>query len=176
MLFEKKIKTPFGEMLAMASNEGICLFDFPYRKMMPRIRQRILSSFVVEPIQEEHPFLIELEEQMHAYFKGMLKDFNIPLHLIGSEFQKQVWHALQTIPYGNTRSYKQQSIVLGNEKAIRAVAKANGENCLAILIPCHRVIGENGSLTGYAGGLRNKEWLLQHEQKWSGKAMQKELF
>lgn len=176
MLFEKKIKTPLGEMLAMTSNEGVCIFDFPYRKLMPQIRQRVLGKFNTEPLQEHHPLFDKLEEQLDAYFEGTLQEFDVPLQLIGSDFQQQVWQALRTIPYGKTRSYKQQSIYLGNEKAIRAVAKANGENCLAILIPCHRVIGENGSLIGYAGGLRNKEWLLRHEQKWSGNSQQQELF
>ena len=176
MLFEKKIKTPLGEMLTMVCDDGICLLDFPYRKMMPHIRLRVVNHFGVEPIQNEHVLFNELEEQLNAYFNGELQTFDLLLHLIGSDFQKQVWQALQTIPYGKTRSYKQQSIFLGNEKAIRAVAKANGENCLAILIPCHRVIGENGSLIGYAGGLRNKEWLLCHEQKWSGMLQQQKLF
>lgn len=176
MLFEKNIKTPLGEMLAMASDDGICLFDFPYRRMMPQIRQRIVNSFGIEPIHNEHPLFQKLEEQLNAYFKGALQNFDLPLHLIGTDFQEQVWKALQTIPYGKTRSYKQQAIFLGNEKAIRAVAKANGENSMAILIPCHRVIGENGSLIGYAGGLRNKEWLLGHEKRYSGMMQQQLLF
>jgi O-6-methylguanine DNA methyltransferase len=100
----------------------------------------------------------------------------LPLHLVGSDFQKSVWKALIQIPYGETRSYKQQSIFLGNEKAIRAVAGANGDNGIAIIIPCHRVIGEDGSLTGYGGGLQRKKWLLDHERKHSGKAGQGELF
>lgn len=176
MLFEKSIKTPIGLMNALASDDGICLFDFPYRKMMPQIRQRVLRAFEVEPVIEEHPLFNELEEQLLAYFNGTLREFDLPLQFIGTEFQQSVWKALFSIPYGQTRSYKQQSIFLGNEKAIRAVAKANGENCLAILVPCHRVIGEDGALIGYAGGLRNKQWLLQHELKWSGKAMQQRLF
>jgi len=96
--------------------------------------------------------------------------------LAGTDFQKSVWVALQQIPYGETRSYKQQSIALGNEKAIRAVAGANGENGIAVIIPCHRVIGENGSLIGYGGGLQRKKWLLEHERKHSGKETQLGLF
>jgi O-6-methylguanine DNA methyltransferase len=175
-LFEQKIKTPLGEMLAMASDDGICLFDFPYRKMMPQIRQRVLAVFEQEPLHQSHPLIEKLATQLEAYFNGSLREFDVPLQLIGSDFQVQVWKALQTIPFGKTRSYKQQAVFLGNEKAIRAVAKANGENCLAILIPCHRVIGEDGSLVGYAGGLRNKEWLLRHEQKWTGAHLQQQLF
>jgi O-6-methylguanine DNA methyltransferase len=113
---------------------------------------------------------------MNEYFIGTRKEFDLPLHLLGTSFQKSVWLGLLQIPYGETRSYKKQSIFLGNEKAIRAVAGANGENGIAIIIPCHRVIGENGSLTGYGGGLQRKKWLLDHERKHSGKTGQAELF
>lgn len=95
---------------------------------------------------------------------------------MGTPFQIRVWQALQEIPYAETRSYKAQSRILGDEKAIRAVARANGENGLAIIIPCHRVIGEHGGMTGYSGGLRIKQWLLEHEWRHSGKSQQQSLF
>ncbi|GAA4713882.1 methylated-DNA--[protein]-cysteine S-methyltransferase [Brevibacillus fulvus] len=104
----------------------------------------------------------ELEE----YFPGRRQTFTVPLAVEGTAFQREVWQLLQTIPYGATSSYKEVAALLGSSRAIRAVGRANGRNRLALLIPCHRVIGADGSLTGYAGGLWRKEWLLQHEQKW----------
>ncbi len=108
----------------------------------------------------------ELKEtalQLEAYFKGTLQSFDLKLNLQGTDFQKKVWKKLLEIPYGSTTSYLQLSRDLGDEKAIRAVASANGKNPLWIIVPCHRVIGSNGSLTGYAGGLHRKKWLLDME-------------
>ncbi|WP_335966752.1 methylated-DNA--[protein]-cysteine S-methyltransferase [Galbibacter sp. PAP.153] len=102
-------------------------------------------------------------EQLLAYFEGTLKDFDFPLAPKGTEFQQKVWSALLEIPYGKTTSYLELSKKLGDVKAIRAVAAANGKNPLWIVVPCHRVIGSDGSLTGYAGGLWRKKWLLEHE-------------
>ncbi|HLT53837.1 MAG TPA: methylated-DNA--[protein]-cysteine S-methyltransferase [Flavobacteriaceae bacterium] len=108
----------------------------------------------------------ELEDcvyQLQEYFEGKRQDFSIKLNPQGTDFQKQVWQALLEIPYGKTTSYLKLSRTLGDEKAIRAVANANGKNPIWIVIPCHRVIGSDGSLTGYAGGLHRKQWLLEHE-------------
>ena len=113
---------------------------------------------------EEIPFeLKEPAAQLEAYFKGTLKNFDLKLNPQGTDFQKKVWKKLLEIPYGTTTSYLQLSRQLGDEKAIRAVASANGKNPLWIIIPCHRVIGSDGSLTGYAGGLPRKKWLLELE-------------
>ncbi|MET2985406.1 methylated-DNA--[protein]-cysteine S-methyltransferase [Aureibaculum conchae] len=101
--------------------------------------------------------------QLDEYFKKKRTSFNLKLNPQGTDFQKQVWQSLQQIPYGSTRSYLKQSEALGDVKAIRAVASANGKNPLWIVVPCHRVIGSDGSLTGYAGGLWRKRWLLEHE-------------
>jgi AraC family transcriptional regulator of adaptative response/methylated-DNA-[protein]-cysteine methyltransferase len=171
-----RITTPLGPMLAGATDDGICLFDFAERRMMESIMKRIEHSLGASLIPGEHPLFQILSEQINEYFAGTRKDFDLPLHLIGTEFQKNVWRGLRQIPYGTTKSYKQQSIFLGNEKAIRAVARANGENGIAIIIPCHRVIGENGHLTGYGGGLWRKKWLLEHEAKISGNELQLPLF
>lgn len=103
------------------------------------------------------------KNQIDAYFSGNLEQFDLPLKPYGTEFQQNVWKALIEIPYGSTRSYKEQTAVLGDPLAIRAVATANGANPIAIVIPCHRVLGSNGSLTGYAGGLWRKEYLLEME-------------
>ena len=104
-------------------------------------------------------------EQFTAYFAGRLQRFELPLCLTGTPFQQRVWQALAGIPYGQTRSYGEQAASIGKPTAVRAVGAANGRNPLPIILPCHRVIGRDGSLTGYAGGLARKAWLLEHEQK-----------
>lgn len=176
MICIKHIDTPVGKMRIGATDEGICLFDFQYRRSIDSIMKRI-ETFAGDTFEEHgHPHFAKLEEQINEYFSGTRKEFDLPLHFLGTAFQKSVWHALLQIPYGETRSYKQQAIFLGDEKAIRAVAGANGENGIAIIVPCHRVIGTNGSLTGYGGGLQRKKWLLDLERKNSGKTGQAELF
>ena len=105
-----------------------------------------------------------MQIQLGEYFQGTRREFSVPLHAPGSPFQRRVWNALQTIPYGETTHYQALAEQLGKPAAVRAVAAANGANCLSILIPCHRVIGKDGSLTGYGGGLQRKQWLLDHEQ------------
>lgn len=107
--------------------------------------------------------LKEAVQQLKDYFAGDLTEFSFTLNPHGTDFQKKVWQALLSIPYGKTMSYQELSVQLGDIKAIRAVASANGKNPLWIVVPCHRVIGSNGSLTGYAGGLWRKKWLLEHE-------------
>ena len=102
-------------------------------------------------------------KQLKEYFEGSRKEFQIPLNPEGTSFQKKVWKLLETIPFGSTRSYQEMANALGDPKVIRAAASANGKNPIAIIIPCHRVIGSDGSLTGYAGGLHRKKWLLEHE-------------
>ena len=163
-------------MIAAATDEGICLLDFRYRKMLPAIQLRISSGLkdVFEPCL--HPLLEDLQKELDEYFEGSRKEFTVPVNPVGSAFQTSVWEALREIPYGETRSYLRQARLLGDEKAIRAVATAVGMNGIAIIIPCHRVIGSNGSLTGYAGGLAAKRWLLEHERKHSGKTTTPTLF
>ena len=175
-LYYNNTQTPLGKMLLSATDDGICLFDFEYRKSIDNIKKRIESYAGTAFTEGEHPHFELLKTQIAEYFVGTRMEFTIPLHLMGTPFQLSVWHALQQIPYGETRSYKKQAIQLGNEKAIRAVAGANGENGIAIIVPCHRVIGENGSLTGYGGGLPKKKWLLEHENKYSKKSNQITLF
>jgi O-6-methylguanine DNA methyltransferase len=176
MICIKHITTPVGQMRIGATDEGICLFDFQYRKSIDSIMARIESLSGDKFTEADHPHMKQLEEQVNEYFLGTRKEFDVPLHLLGTPFQVRVWNGLLQIPYGETRSYRQQSAFLGDEKAIRAVAGANGENGIAIIIPCHRVIGSNGSLTGYGGGLPKKKWLLEHEWKHSGKSGQGALF
>lgn len=111
------------------------------------------------------PLLTECVRQLNAYFSGQLTDFDLPLHMEGTDFRLKVWHALRTIPYGETRSYGQLAAMIGQSSASRAVGGANHHNPISIIVPCHRVIGADGSLTGYGGGLDMKEWLLEHERK-----------
>lgn len=112
-----------------------------------------------------------LEKELEGYFAGHLKNFKTPFQLFGSSFQKRAWQALLQLPYATTKSYAEQAMAIGNPTAIRAVANANGANRLAILIPCHRIIGSHGQLGGYGSGLRRKKWLLEHEQKNADKKM-----
>ena len=158
------IETPLGEMIACATNKGICLLEFNNRKNIEGQFQKTekeLNSIIVE---EDNIHFDLLKKELAAYFKRELNQFTVPLDLIGTEFQKKVWQALLTIPYGKTVSYLQQSEAMGNPLSIRAVANANGMNKIAIIVPCHRVIGSNGKLTGYAGGLEKKRWLLNMEK------------
>lgn len=163
-------------MIAGATDQGLCLFDFEHRKMIDNIKKRVTTYFNAGLEEGEHQLFNVLKEQLNEYFEGSRKIFDIPLQLSGTTFQDKVWNALLEVPYGVTRTYMEQSRILGDEKAIRAVARANGENCIAIIVPCHRIVGSNGDLTGYAGGLKVKKWLLEHEAKHSGKAMQSVLF
>lgn len=106
----------------------------------------------------------DIQKQFTEYEKGVRKSFDFPLHIVGTEFQKKVWNALLEIPYGETRSYQEIAIRVGNPKAVRAVGGACNRNPIGIIVPCHRVVGKNGSLTGYAGGLDYKKMLLEHEK------------
>lgn len=173
IIYTNSIQTPIGTMITGVNDNGVYLLDYPVRnggtdKIMARIAQVRDATFR----EGDHPLLAELERQLTAYFSGHLQQFDIPLQCSGSPFQNRVWQELLHIPYGSTRSYRQQAIQLGDPKAIRAVAKANGDNSIAILIPCHRIIGSNGSLTGYAGGLPAKKALLALEQRYSGQGVQ----
>lgn len=170
------IETPLGEMVAGATNEGVCLLEFHDRRMLPT-EYKDLAKLLKTTFEEgENRHLKMLKKQLKEYFDGHRKEFSIPLITPGSEFQQAVWKELQNIQYGSTRSYQEQAMALNMPDSIRAVANANGMNRIAIVIPCHRVIGSDGRLTGYGGGLRRKKWLLDHERKYSGKAVDLTLF
>jgi len=127
-------------------------------------------DFVAEPVESAlgtPAFFRPWIKQFHEYFQGKRNAFSLPLQVQGTEFEKKVWGALQEIPYGTTQSYGDIARKIGHEKAFRAVGNANNKNRIAIIIPCHRVIGSDGSLTGYASGLWRKEWLLDHEKKYA---------
>ncbi len=163
IILTRRILTPLGPMLAGATDEGLCLLEFADRRMVETQMQRLKKRLQAEFLPGEHSHLEETARQIEAYFAGERRAFTVPLHLPGTPFQQQVWAALQMIPYGKTRSYKEQAEIINNPQAVRAVARANGDNRIAIIIPCHRVIGADGSLTGYGGGLWRKRYLLDLE-------------
>lgn len=160
----KRIETPLGTMIACANENGICMLEFSDRKALPTEFKDISKHFDANIVQGENPHFKTLEKELEEYFEGKRKDFTVPLAPVGTDFQKNVWEILRTIPYGTTRSYQQQADILGNPKAVRAVANANGLNKISIIIPCHRVIGSNGTLTGYGGGIWRKQKLLELEK------------
>ena len=169
------IDTPLGKMLACATGEGICSLNFIDDGDERQIQSdtESLSGILKMPaVNESNPHIENLQRQLDEYFKGERQKFDLKLILPGTEFQKSVWNLLLTVPYGVTRSYSEQAATLGNPAAIRAVAAANGSNRIAILVPCHRIIGSRGQLTGYRGGLQRKQYLLDMEAKYSNKSFQ----
>ncbi len=164
MITTREIKTPVGIMLTAATPKGICLFEFMDVKDRLARQTNHLEKIYSSKLEEgESPFFTQLETELEEYFAGSRKTFDIPLDFKGTDFQEQSWNALLKIPYGETRSYQDQAIAINKPKAVRAVAGANHRNKISILIPCHRVIGKNGSLTGYGGELWRKEFLLKLE-------------
>lgn len=156
-LFYKKIKTPVGQLTLVASAKKLVAVLWENDK--PR------RVSVDNPLEDKtHPVLLKAEKQLQEYFQGKRTSFDIPLEFHGTEFQKKVWAQLQKIPFGERRSYLDLAKKMGRPLACRAVGAANGKNPLSIIVPCHRVIGSNGKLTGFAGGLKNKDFLLSFEQ------------
>ena len=152
----KTTKTPVGRLKLVASERGLAaiLWENDNPK---RVRLGPLTE------DRNHPILREAERQLEDYFKGKRQRFSLKFDFAGTEFQQQVWQALAAIPFGETRSYAEIARQIGRPKAVRAVGAANGKNPISIVVPCHRVIGSNGNLTGFAGGLETKESLLKHE-------------
>ncbi len=159
-----RIATPLGSMLAGVCEQRICLLEFADRRMLAaqirRLRARLRATFA----PGEDPLLSALANELGEYFAGARTRFEVPLELAGSDFQREVWAELCRIPFGETQSYAELARSLGRPSAVRAVARANGDNRLAILVPCHRVVGSDGKLTGYGGGLWRKQRLLDHER------------
>jgi len=158
-----KIQTPLGEMLACVSDKGLSLLEFTDRKKYDRQISGLKKYLKSEAIPGNHLFLEQVTKEMNEYFDGTRKTFDIPLFQVGTEFQKRVWEGLLQIPYGKTLSYSGLAKKIGKPKAVRALANANAANKIAIIIPCHRVIGADGTLTGYASGLDKKKFLLDLE-------------
>lgn len=156
-------QTPVGEMILGSYDNKLCIADWRYRKKRESIDRRVQKGLNATFVEEESSVLKLAKEELEAYFKGLRKTFDIPLLLVGTEFQKNVWQELIQIPFGATASYKELAQNINKEKAVRAVASAVSANAISIFIPCHRVIGTDGSLTGYAGGLEVKKRLLEIE-------------
>jgi methylated-DNA-[protein]-cysteine S-methyltransferase len=156
---------PIGLLFLAAGERGLRYLQFMERKSIKRV---IASLSPREPGAEWQPSLLTLKpvvEQLDAYFNGMLTVFELPLDLRGSDFQCAVWHGLRDIPFAETRSYGDIARAIRQPRAPRAVGLANNQNPIAIIVPCHRVIGADGGLTGYGGGLPRKKWLLEHERR-----------
>ena len=160
-----EIETPIGAMLAAASDTQLVLFEFPHRRMIDTQLERVRRAVGCELEPGESPVFAQLRTELDEYFAGRRRDFSIPLHAPGTPFQMRVWSELQRIPSGTTTTYARLADAIGKPNAIRAVARANGDNRIAILIPCHRVIGSNGELVGYGGGLWRKRKLLELEAR-----------
>ncbi|CAA6799642.1 MAG: Methylated-DNA--protein-cysteine methyltransferase (EC [uncultured Sulfurovum sp.] len=153
------------EFILGSYENKLCLIDSLHRKNKTTLYNRLKKQLQVEFIEQEDEVLKQTAKELDVYFKGELKTFTVPLLFVGTPFQKSVWEALLTIPYGETSNYKKQAKMIGNEKAVRAVANANGANAISIIVPCHRIIGSDGTLTGYAGGLEMKQRLLELEKE-----------
>ena len=158
-----RVLTPLGPMLMGTTEGSVALLEFADRRMLGSQLQRLARTLKCVFVPGVTPVGCQMEKELAAYFAGTLKSFSVPLQPAGTEFQQSAWQVLKGIPYGETRSYAEQARELGRPSAVRAVARANGDNPIAIVVPCHRVIGADGKLTGYGGGLWRKRWLLHHE-------------
>ena len=152
-----------GEMVLGSYDNKLCLANWRNKNKEERTNSRLKKGLNALFVEEPSAVITETMKQLDEYFANKRENFEIPILTVGTEFQKSVWKALMKIPYGKTASYLELARNIGNEKAVRAVANANGANAISIFIPCHRIIGTNGTLTGYAGGLDVKEKLLKLE-------------
>lgn len=164
IILMNRITTPLGPMIVCATTKGVCLLEFVDRRMLETEFRDLQKRLDAKIIAGENKHIQLAKTQVSEYFAGQRETFSLELHTLGTAFQTQVWECLRQIPFGETCSYQQQAESIGCASAVRAVASANGHNKIAIIIPCHRVIGKNGKLTGYGGGLERKQWLLGHEK------------
>ena len=157
-------KTNYGEFILGSYDGKLCMVDFRYRKMRKTVDDRIKKGLSAKFVEHDDEILQKTRVQLDEYFNMQRKKFDVPILMVGTDFQKSVWEVLLKVPYGTTSTYLQLAKDIGNEKAVRAVANANGANAIGIIIPCHRIIGTDGALTGYAGGLPLKKRLLELER------------
>ena len=165
-----RLATPLGPMAAASTPRGIAMLEFAERRMLETQIRRLEERFSARILPGISPWFPVLQDELNTYFAGRLREFSTPLDLRGSPFQMQVWRELRRIPFGQVRTYGEQARAMGSPAALRAVGRANGENPLSILVPCHRVLGADGSMTGYGGRIWRKEALLRLESP------QRELF
>lgn len=163
-LIQLTTDTPIGEMIAIFADKHLVMLDYSDCDSLITDIVKIEKHYANTPRIHHNHETDQLRRQLDQYFNGSRRRFTIPTAPIGTIFQQQVWKTLLTVPYGSTISYAEQSKRLGNPKAIRAMAAANGKNPISIIIPCHRIIGSDGSLTGYAGGIERKRYLIELEQ------------
>ncbi len=156
--------TPLGPMIAIANEEGLYLLEFIERRGLKNEIELLQQKTQASIISGITPPIRSIEKELCQYFKGLLTQFETPLFFHGTPFQRKVWEALMKIPFGRTCSYTDVAQAISHPTSYRAVARANGTNQLAIVIPCHRVINSDGSLSGYAGGVLKKKWLIEHEK------------
>jgi AraC family transcriptional regulator of adaptative response/methylated-DNA-[protein]-cysteine methyltransferase len=164
LLVASWIETPLGPMLAIAGDEGLELLEFVDRRALETELRELARKWQRAIVPGDHPILARTAAQLREYFAGTRRAFDIPLTLHGSPFQLSAWKALCAIPYGGTRSYAEMARSIGSPGAVRAIGRANGQNRIAIVVPCHRVIQADGSLCGYGGGRWRKQWLLDLER------------
>lgn len=164
IIYCQRYSSPCGELLLGQAEGKLCFCDWADAGPS-RAHRQVIKRLRAEVIEQETALLTETARQLDEYFCGDRREFNLPLMPEGTDFQKQVWSALEKIPYGQTLSYSKLAARIGRPRAVRAVAAAVGANPLSILLPCHRVIGADGSLTGYAGGLQAKTCLLSLEKR-----------
>lgn len=164
-IYIQYFKTGIGELILGSFEGQLCLLDYRYRQMRQAMDDRIKKGLNAEFLEHEDEIITQARIQLEEYLSGKRTRFDLPLLMVGTGFQKAVWNALVEVPYGKTATYLDLAKSLGNEKAVRAVAAANGANALAIAVPCHRIVGSHGELTGYSGGLAVKQRLLQLEHK-----------
>lgn len=158
--------SPLGPMIAGATERGICLLEWHDRGGLERIGARLEKRYRLPLIERKNPLVDQLIAELSDYFSGKDHHFTVPLDQLGTPFERMVWQQLREIPYGRTCSYGDMARALGKPGAPRAVGRANGANCISIVVPCHRVIESTGELRGYGGGLWRKEWLLRLEGSW----------
>ncbi|HEX4980936.1 MAG TPA: methylated-DNA--[protein]-cysteine S-methyltransferase [Ilumatobacteraceae bacterium] len=156
MLYRTTMPSPVGELTLVADDTALRLISFDTTDV---------DREVIDVAAGEHPVLATATRQLQEYFDGSRTDFDIPLAPEGTPFQQQAWSVLRSIPFGATMSYGEQAAALGDRKRARAVGAANGRNPIPIIVPCHRVVGSNGHLTGFGGGIESKAWLLDHERR-----------
>lgn len=157
-------KTKYANFILGSFEDKLCLLDFKHRKMRSSVDNRLKKGFNANFVEKDNLILEETRKQIDEYFTFERKEFSLDIITTGTSFQKKVWDTLMKVPYGKTCSYLQLAKNMGNEKAVRAVANANAANAIALIIPCHRIIGSKGELTGYGGGLNLKKQLLSLEQ------------
>ncbi len=163
------LKTSIGELVIGALDDRLCLLDFRYRKLRQAVDRRLMRWARVPFVMGENAAMSDAKAQVLSYLAGERQRFDIDILLLGTPFQKRVWQALGSVPYGQTASYLDVARRIGQPSAVRAVAQANGANAIALVVPCHRIIRSNGELGGYGGGLRVKKRLLLLESRGQGK-------